>query len=298
MSNSLSYSARARLADVGSLVKIRQTALLWFTGVCGYVITRGLPLDLHQLASLTIGLLCSIGGCTVLNMVLDRDIDAHMGRTVGRPLPSGRILPLYAAAMGGGLSLVGLGSALLLDRRFGTVVLSGYALNLLLYTAWLKRRTALAALFGGIAGGMPILAGRVLALGRVDLAGLLLAAAILLWIPCHNLTLALHHAREYDQAGVPVWPNRYGTRSTYLLIAIANLLQAIILAAAALLLHANGIVLALLAAMGLAMVGLSARQIVAPTAPRNWFLFKAASAYMVAAPFLLAVGQMLGGNTR
>ncbi len=296
MSNSLSYSTRARLADVGSLVKVRQTALLWFTGVCGYVITRGMPPDLHQLAWLTIGLLCSIGGCTVLNMVLDCDIDAQMGRTAGRPLPSGRILPLHAAAIGGSLSLVGLGSSLFLDRRFGAVVLLGYALNLLLYTAWLKRRTALAALFGGIAGGMPVLAGRMLALGRVDLVGLLLATSILLWIPCHNLTLALHHAREYDRAGVPVWPNRYGIRSTYLLIAVANLLQAATLAAAALLVRANGVVLALLAVMGLAMVGLSARQIVAPTASRNWFLFKAASAYMVAAPFLLAVGRMLGAS--
>ncbi len=293
MSNPSSHPARARVADAGSLVKARQTALLWFTGVCGYILTHGVPLELYQLTWMTIGLLCSIGGCTVLNMVLDRDIDAHMSRTAGRPLPSRRIRPLYAAAIGASLSLVGLGASFLLGRSFGILALTGYSLNLLVYTAGLKRRTALAALFGGVAGGMPILAGRVLALGHIDLVGLLLAGAVLLWIPCHNLTLALHHAGEYAQAGVPVWPNRYGTRSTCLVIAAANLLQAVTLCSAALLLRSSGITLAMLATMGLAMVGVSVRQIVAPTAARNWFLFKAASTYMLVAPLLLAINSVI-----
>ena len=285
-------TVQARLADYWSLLKFRQTAMLLVTGFCSYALTRGLPLDSQEAVWMATGLLFSIAGCTVLNMLLDRDIDAQMGRTADRPLAAGRMRPFEAAAFGGALSVVGLAHCFALDLRFGAVVATGFAFDLLVYTIWLKRRTPLSIVFGGVSGGMPVLAGRVLALGRVDVVGILLAASILLWIPSHILTLALRYADDYRRAGVPVWPNVYGRRATGLVIAGANLLNVLILMTCALLLQIHGIVLILLLGISLVMFVLASLQLAAPTDERNWLLFKAASIYMLASSLLLTVGAL------
>jgi protoheme IX farnesyltransferase len=166
-------------------------------------------------------------------------------------------------------------------------------LDLLVYTLWLKRRTPLSILLGGISGGMPALAGRVLALGHVDLVGVLLAGSILLWIPSHILTLAIRYADDYRRANVPVWPNVHGSRATRLVIAGANLLNTLVLMACALLLQVHPVPLVLLLGMSLGMFALSALQLAAPTGRRNWLLFKVASLYMLISSLLLTVGSLV-----
>jgi len=286
-------TARARLVDYWSLIKSLQTALLLVTAVCAYTLTRGLPFDPREGTLMALGLLLSISGCTVLNMLLDRDIDGLMGRTASRPLPAGRIRPFEAALFGGLLSLAGLALSFALNLRFGVVVALGFGFDLLVYTIWLKRRTPLSIIFGGISGGMPVLAGRVLALGRVDMVGVLLAGSILLWIPSHILTLAMRYADDYDRAGVPTWPNVYGHRATRLFIAAANLSNTLVLVGCALLLRVHPVSLLLLLGMSLVMFVLSALQLATPTERRNWLLFKTASIYMLASSLLLTVGSLV-----
>jgi protoheme IX farnesyltransferase len=287
-------AALARVGDFWALIKFRQTALLLFTGCCAYVLTWGLPLDLFEAVWMAVGLALAISGCTALNMLLDRDIDARMERTAGRPLPAGRLHPSEVAVFGGMLSAVGLALSFGLSLRFGVVVALGFAFDLLFYTVWLKRRTPLSIVLGGVAGGMPVLAGRVLALGQVDLLGPLLASLILLWIPSHILTLALRYADDYRRAGVPVWPNVYGPRATRLFIAGANLLNTLVLATCACLLRVHLVVRAMLLGMSVGMLVLSALQLIAPTERRNWLLFKFASAYMLLSSLLLTAGSVAG----
>src|SRR5690606_38276665 len=102
-----------------------------------------------------------------LNMVYDRDIDARMKRTAQRPLPSGQLSTGEALRFGVLLSTLGVGGALLLDPWYGVVVGAGLTFDVMVYTIWLKRRTPWSILWGGIAGGMPILAGRTLGAGPV-----------------------------------------------------------------------------------------------------------------------------------
>ena len=285
-------SLQAKLADYWYLIIFRQTALLLITGFCSYALAQGLPLDPLEAVGMAIGLLFSISGCTILNMLLDRDIDAQMGRTVARPLAAGRMQPLEALVFGGVLSVAGLTHSFVLNLRFGAVVALGFIFDLVVYTAWLKRRTPLSIIFGGVSGGMPVLAGRVLVLGRIDVIGILLASSVLLWIPSHILTLALRYADDYRRAGVPVWPNIYGHRATRLIIAGANLLNVLVLITCALLLQVCPTVLVLLSGMSLGMFVLASLQMVAPTDKRNWMLFKVASLYMLASSLLLTVGTL------
>ena len=73
------------------------------------------------------------------------------------------------------------------------IVLAGLFFDVVIYTIWLKRRTPYSIIVGGLAGGMPALAGRTLGTGRVDLLGLLLALAVLLWIPTHIVTFGVRY---------------------------------------------------------------------------------------------------------
>jgi protoheme IX farnesyltransferase len=285
--------AAIRLRSFWALTKFRQTALLLVTGVCAYTLTRGLPFNPLEGLWMVTALLFSISGCTALNMFLDRDIDARMGRTADRPLPAGDVRPAEALVFGVFLSAIGLLLSFALDLPFGLAVTAGFVLDLLIYTAWLKRRTPLSIILGGVSGGMPILAGRVLGLGRVDAIGVLLAGSVLLWIPSHILTLAIRYADDYERAGVPMWPNVYGPRATRLFIAMANLLNTLILTSAGAMLRISRLPLLLLLGTSLGMFILSALQLVAPTERRNWVLFKAASLYMLASSLLLTLGSLI-----
>lgn len=285
-------STLGRMVDYWALIKARQTALLLVTGICAYTLTRGLPFDPLEGLWMVAGLSLSITGCTVLNMFVDRDIDAQMTRTANRPLPDGRIRPPAAGIFGAALSMAGLVLSFALDVRFGAAIASGFALDLGVYTAWLKRRTPLSIIFGGVSGGMPALAGRVLALGRLDVIGILMAGSILLWIPSHILTLTIRYADDYRGAGVPVWANVYGPRATRLFVAAANLLNTFVLVACALLLNVHPLALLILLGMSLGILVLSAMQLAAPGERRNWILFKAASLYMLASSLLLTMGAL------
>ena len=162
----LRSSPRVQLADLWALIKVKQTALLVITGLCTYALTMGRAFDPLEVGLMAVGLFFAVSGCTVLNMLLDQDIDAQMGRTANRPLPAGRIRLFDAGLFGGAMTVAGLGLSFWLDLRFGAIVLLGLAFDLMVYTVWLKRLTPLSIIFGGIVGGMPALAGRVLGLGK------------------------------------------------------------------------------------------------------------------------------------
>ncbi|MFN3763135.1 MAG: heme o synthase [Anaerolineae bacterium] len=282
-------TARAYLA----LTKPLQTLLLLITGVCAYALSRPGAVNWSELAAAALALTGAVAGCTVLNMILDRDIDGRMGRTVRRPLPAGRVSVRAALIFGLALSVPGLALAWALSPLFGLIVSLGFGIDLGVYTLWLKRRTPLSILWGGISGGMPALAGRALALGRVDLVGVLLAAGVLLWIPAHILTLATHYAREYHLAGVPVWPNVYGPTATRRVIALATLLDVTVLGTAGWLLSIHPVTLGVLAVLGAGLTGLSVAVLFRPTERLNWVLFKFASLYMLGAFVCLTIGTVL-----
>ncbi len=283
----------ALLRDLVALTKPRQTLLLLITGICAYALTLPGAIRWGELGLGTLALLAAIAGCTALNMVVDRDIDAIMRRTARRPLAAGHLPLSVAVAFGVSLSTAGLALAWALQPLFGLLVTAGFVLDFGVYTLWLKRRTAASILWGGLSGGMPALAGRSLALGHVDAIGVLLALAVLLWIPAHILSLSTRHADDYARAGVPVWPNVYGLRATYRLIAGATMLNVAVLQLAGFLLRLGPAVLAALGAFGAALLVLALVAWARPSDGNTWRLFKFASVYMLISFALLTLGAVL-----
>ncbi len=270
------------------LIKSRQTFLLTLTGAAGYLCGQPFPMDWLRFSALLASMLLTIGGCTSLNMVCDRDIDRKMERTRLRPLPSGQVNAGSAAGFGGALILAGLLIALSLSGLFFWLALAGIGVDLLVYTLWLKRRSAWSILWGGIAGGIPILAGRALVTGQIDATGLLLGLAILCWIPGHNLTLAMLHSEDYLQAGLPTFLNTYGLPVTRGVVAGSNLATLALIAAAFTRLAPSLPEQVFLGISGLGLIGVAICAWGWSSRRAVLVLYKTSSFYLLAAMVLLA----------
>jgi protoheme IX farnesyltransferase len=281
-----------RLRPYWSLTKSPQTALLLITGLAGFATADFEHLSLPLILGVCANLYLAISGSTVLNMWYDQDIDAQMERTCWRPLPAHRIRPGEALALGLAFSAAGVGWALAMDRLYGAIVLGGVFFDFVIYTLWLKRRTPWAIVWGGVSGGMPVLAGRTLAAGQIDAVGVLLALGVLFWIPTHILTFQMRYEDDYRRAGVPTIPLRYGHPTARLVMALSSVAAAAsMLLVAVLTGMASGNLVALLLLSGLLFL-LALRSVVKPTPRLNFALFKFASVYMLGAMVLMVLGSL------
>jgi len=271
------------------LIKSLQTGLLLATGIAGYFSAHGGGGSWLTVAGLIGSLFLAIGGSTALNMAYDRDIDAVMQRTCWRPLPKGRVSVREAAILGGVMSALGVGWALLLAPLFGLIVLAGVFFDAVVYTAWLKRRTPYSILIGGLAGGMPVLAGRALATGRIDAVGVMLALGVLFWIPTHIMTFAMRHFDDYQAARIPTFPGAYGFYATRVVIALSSLTAALVMAWVAATVGVQMGLLWLLAALGLGLLALAILGIARPSPRASFALFKYASLYMLGAMLIVVM---------
>ena len=272
-----------------SLTKPLQTGLLLATGLAGYMSARCPIFHIGTLLGVTGSLFLAIAGSTVLNMWWDRDIDAKMGRTKKRPTSSGQVTENEVLRLGLLLSLLGVGLAVAIDALYGLIVFAGLFFDVVVYSIWLKRRTAWSILWGGISGAMPILAGRTLGIGSIDWIGLMLAFGILFWIPTHTLTFSMKYEKDYADACVPTFPSTYGLKFTRTTIAISSLLAALAMVIAGFGIGMDWGYLRLLGVLSAGLLMLAVAITFKPSERVNFGLFKYASVYMLAAMLLVVL---------
>lgn len=277
-----------RLRAYWTMTKSLQTGLLLATGLAGFFSATH-AYSPSVLAMLIFSLYCAISGSTIMNMWFDRDIDSQMRRTSFRPLPTDIVTPTEALVVGSLISAIGIGSALMLSAAYGVAVFAGWAINLLVYTIWLKRRTCWAIIFGGISGGMPVIAGRLLGSGSIDWISLLMAGGILFWIPTHIMTFSIRYANDYKTAGIPTFPQAYGVRATRVIIALSSILSSACILLAALMIGLQEGYIRLLTVLSVGLLTLAIRLVYKPSDYANMGLFKYASLYMLSAMALLAL---------
>ncbi len=280
---------KAKIRQYWPLVKGLQTGLLVSTGLAGYMSARCPVFNLPTLAGLFVSMAAAVSGSTILNMWWDRDIDAKMGRTQKRPLASDAIDSREALRVGLVLSVLGVGLAAAMDALFGLIVFIGLFFDVVVYTIWLKRRTCWSIVWGGISGGMPILAGRALGLGGVDWIGALLALGVLLWIPTHILTFSMRYFDDYHDAGVPTFPSTYGFGFTRTVIAVSSILASLAMGLAAWGIGMAWGFLRLLVVLSAGLFLLAVAMTFKPTERTSFGLFKYASVYMLAAMILVVM---------
>jgi protoheme IX farnesyltransferase len=200
--------------DLLALTKPRVMSLVVFTGLCGLLAA---PVPIHPVLGFTAVLCIALGAgaAGALNQWYEADLDAKMKRTASRPLPAGRMTRQTALHFGVGL---GAFSVILMDiaaNHLAAAVLAASILfYVLVYTVWLKRRTAQNIVIGGAAGAFPPLIGWAAATGDVTVLPVLLFAIIFLWTPPHFWALSLFVRNDYANAGVPMLPVVAGVEST------------------------------------------------------------------------------------
>ncbi len=85
-------------------------------------------------------------------------------------------------------------------------VFLGAATYGVVYTVWLKRRTWLNIVVGGLSGSFAVLAGAAAVDPAIGVTPLLLAIVLFLWTPPHFWSLSMALREDYAEAGVPMLP--------------------------------------------------------------------------------------------
>ena len=206
--------AGAAVGDYIAILKPRVMSLVVFTGFVGLFVAPG---HLHPVLA-AVAVLCiavGAGASGAINMWYDRDIDAVMRRTAGRPLPAGRMLPGEALGFG---TVLAIGSVAIMGLAVNWAAAALLALTIafyvFVYTMWLKRRTPQNIVIGGAAGALPPLVGWAAVTGDVGWGAVALFAIIFFWTPPHFWALSLYRSGEYAAAGVPMLPVVAGARET------------------------------------------------------------------------------------
>ena len=228
-------TAARTMREVLGLFKLRIGVVIMITALVGLAVTPGPALSLTQWAVLALSVLVSSASAGAFNQYVEHDTDRLMARTRNRAFVTGA-LPHTPAWMGliVALTAVSVGAAwLALNAVSALFVFLGAFFYAVVYTVWLKRRSWLNIVVGGLAGSFAVLAGAAAADPTPGALPLLLALVLFLWTPPHCWSLAIANHADYAAAGVPMLPVVVGVEraarivfwSTVLLVA-ASLLPA------------------------------------------------------------------------
>lgn len=188
-------------------LKLRVGTFIGMAAVLGYVVTAPGGASPSGLGMLFVVTVMAAGGAGALNHFLDRDLDALMPRTAKRPLPSGRIGGWNVVALGLGMVALAVSVALWrLNRLVALHVFLGAFTYVVVYTIWLKRRSWLNVVIGGLAGSFAVMAGGALARPELCLPPVLFATVLFFWSPSHFWSLAIAYKSEYAGARIPMLP--------------------------------------------------------------------------------------------
>jgi protoheme IX farnesyltransferase len=199
----------SELHDYAELTKARVTTLIVLTAWCGYFFgahRMGVSSWSLGLFHALFGIALVASGTAALNEVLELDVDARMGRTARRPLPSGRMSRLHGAVVG--LTLILGGSAYLAinaNLLTGLSVFLTAICYLCVYTP-LKKVSPMCTFVGAFPGAMPVLLGYMAARGKLETEGLILFAIMFVWQFPHFLSIAWLYREDYEQGEIRMLP--------------------------------------------------------------------------------------------
>jgi protoheme IX farnesyltransferase len=206
---------RQAVSDYLALTKPRITLLVLVTTAAAFWVASKESFSIALFVITLVGTGLASAAAGVLNCLIDRDVDALMARTQGRPLPAGRVHPLSALLFGAVLSV---GSFVVLawgtNLLAASLALVAILFYTFIYTRWLKRTSPFCTEVGGIAGALPPVIGWAAATGEIGAPVLVLFGILFFWQPPHFWALALGRTEEYRAANLPILPVVCGADAT------------------------------------------------------------------------------------
>ena len=213
-----------------SVFKLRIGMAISLSALAGLAVTPGPSLPGWKIAVLGLSVLAASAAAGAFNQFAERDLDARMERTRDRPFVTGRFVvgTAWLACIVSLLAVAVTATALALNPVSAVYVLLGAVVYGVVYTLWLKRRTTLNIVIGGLAGSFAVLAGAAAVDPFPGPVPLILAAVLFLWTPPHFWSLATALHEDYERAGVPMLPVVVGdARAAWIILAHTVALVAI-----------------------------------------------------------------------
>ena len=194
--------------DVLGLFKLRIGFMIMITALVGLAVAQGPFPGWPKVLVLALAVLVSSASAGAFNQYYEKDGDRLMARTRGRAFVTGALphtgawLALMAVLLAGAVGAAGW----VLNAVSAACVFLGAFFYAIVYTVWLKRRSWLNIVVGGLAGSFAVLAGGAAVDPAIGPLPLLLAIVLFLWTPPHFWALAIANHAEYAAAGVPMLP--------------------------------------------------------------------------------------------
>ena len=209
-------------------MKPRVMSLVIFTCVVGMLIAPS-QIDILSASISLIAVAIGAGAAGCLNMWYEADLDALMSRTCLRPIPTGKVSKFQALIFG---LLTSVFSIMIL--YFFSNLLSALVLTItiffyvVIYTMWLKKRTAQNIVIGGAAGAFPPIIGWTIATGSISVEPIILFLIIFFWTPSHFWALSLFKSDDYSNAKIPMLPIVAGIKTTKINIFVYSIILLIV----------------------------------------------------------------------
>ncbi|MBS1175728.1 MAG: protoheme farnesyltransferase [Proteobacteria bacterium] len=196
------------LRTVLGVFKMRIGVLIMITALGGMAIASGPGLSLAQVLVLALSVLVASASAGAFNQYIEADSDRLMVRTRRRAFASGALkpTPLWLLAIGALLAGAVAAAAVVLNATSALFIFLGAFFYAVVYTLWLKRRSWLNIVVGGLSGSFAVLAGAAAVDPTIGALPLLLALVLFLWTPPHFWSLAIANHADYAAAGVPMLP--------------------------------------------------------------------------------------------
>ncbi len=199
---------RGVISDLVSVCKLRIGFAIMLTGLAGLAITPGMTPETWKIVLFSFAILLSSASAGAFNQFMERDLDAQMKRTRNRPFVTGRFQAdkYWLSVIGLMLLIAVLATSLAINTVAALYVFLGAFTYGVVYTVWLKRRTWLNIVIGGLSGSFAVLGGAAVVDPTLSIIPVLFAVVLFLWTPPHFWSLAFVFADDYKQAGVPMLP--------------------------------------------------------------------------------------------
>ncbi len=188
--------------------KVRLGFLIMACTLAGIAVSPSSSLSPLQILALAMCVLVASSASGAFNQWFERDIDSLMDRTKERPFVTKALEPSNAWNIW--LAVISLAALyltyLIANIEASLYLFAGIFTYGIVYTVWLKRKTWMNIVIGGLAGSFAVLVGSAATGDTFSPPALILAVVLFLWTPPHFWALSISFKDDYQKASIPMLP--------------------------------------------------------------------------------------------
>ena len=221
-----SLALASKVKDYFQLIKFTLSFTVVFSCVVCYLLAPGINFDFTLVLILFLAGMLITGSANAINQAVEKDTDALMKRTSGRPVASGRMKVSEALTFA---IIAGISGVMLMWVCFNFLSAIISLLSLFLYGfvyTPLKKINSISVLVGALPGALPCLIGWAAGTNQLSEGGWVLFGILFLWQFPHFWAIAWVAHKDYEKAGFKLLPGAGGpTKFTALQTVIYSMLM-------------------------------------------------------------------------